>query len=108
MIGYILYRKGIIRKRGISPTSVRSDNPALPSSLVQNVRYEIQLFETKTKMFKAEPLPDIQKMSDEINEYVEDKVSIYSRRGEFYDIEFINLNWAVLVAIKHWTVDDVE
>lgn len=103
IVGIVLYKKGVLGKKVSSPTlpcdSICNSDPS--SFYCNNQQYALKLFDLR-RAAKEDGKTDLYKLGDDITDYVEDMVSLYNRRGEHYDLSFVNMDSSLLVVFKHW------
>lgn len=110
-VGIYLVKKGVFKRRGADiqvTNDVRNNAPSLP---VKNLQYAIKMFDTRFSIYQNEEdkrKASVNKISDDVQQYINEMVSLFYRRGEDYSIDFVDMNFVVMVVIKHWVTDELD
>ena len=104
VVAVALYRKGFLRKVSVPQTGVcdKTSGSLTTSAVPKSCRIEFKLFEVRPDVYKDKDVSGLEVKSDKIQNYVEEMIAMYSRRGEWYSVDFLNFNSCVGVVFKHW------
>ena len=103
----VLYKKGVFTKKGesLSEVSVYNQSPDSPSLLKDDLQVAVKFFDARGVVLVAEDDAkkfNINKFSDEVQDYINEMISLFNRRGQKYSVEFVNMNFLFLVVFKYW------
>lgn len=104
---FTLYRKGILRK-GSPSRSENCDKVSVNSfsAVPKSCRISFRLFDVRSEYVTADEGVSLDVKSDKVQQYIDEMVAMFSRRGEIYTVEFISFNFSVGVIFKHWFNED--
>lgn len=105
-VGFLLYKKKKIGVKGELPQSLCDNNSKSPSPIFyDHVQCTVKLFDFSGFILNGdehEKKINIERLNDSIQDYVDEMISLYNRRGEHYCIDFNNFTYGVMVVVKHW------